>query len=92
MRKQELIQVHGLLVVTREHLSDREDVAIPPDAFDAYDDYGVGPTAIDKRKADHAEAVDRLAEGLRTALRARRQTAHPPSAPSESDASSPHTS
>lgn len=62
MRKQELIQLHALCVVIRSHVEARHDV--PPDAFRAYDEYGVPPTAIHRRKDAHWEALRRLLAGL----------------------------
>lgn len=84
MRKQELIHIHGLLAVTRQHLADREEIEIPADAFNAYDDYGVGPTAITKRKDAHKKAVDCLLDGLYTTLTAQQKVANAPSTASES--------
>lgn len=78
MRKQELIHMHGLLVVVRQHLAEQDDIEIPTGAFDAYDDYGVGPTAIAKRKDVHKEAVDRLLEGLQMALTTQQGAANAP--------------
>lgn len=78
MRKQELIHIHGLLVVTREHLADQDEIEIPTDAFDAYDDFGVGPTAIAKRKDAHIEAVEYLLDGLHTTLTTQQKVANAP--------------
>lgn len=78
MRKQELVHLHGLLVVIRGHLAEREDVEIPAGAFDVYDSYGVEPTAISERKDAHKEAVDRLLAGLHTTLAATREGADSP--------------
>lgn len=64
MRKQDLLHIHGLLVAVRRYLDEHDDVRVPPGAFDAYDGYGVGPTAVADRKAAHREAVDRLLGGL----------------------------
>lgn len=93
MRKQELIHIHGLLVVTRRHLADQADIEIPDEAFDEYDDYGVEPTAIAERKDAHKEAVDQLLDGFRTTLANRKKRAATLSPSSESiDASSARSS
>lgn len=78
MRKQELIHIHDLLAVTRDHLDDEGELDPPADAFDAYDDYGVGPTAIAKRKEAHKTAVDHLLDGLQATLTAQRKIANAP--------------
>lgn len=92
MRKQELIHIHGLLVVTRRHLADRGDIEIPDDAFDGYDDYGVGPTAIDERKDAHKEAVHQLLDGFRRTLTTQKKSTDALTPSSESiDASPPQS-
>ncbi|MFB6103408.1 MAG: UPF0058 family protein [Haloplanus sp.] len=65
MHKQELVQLHALGVLVRRHLEEHHDV--PDDAFQAYDDFGVPPTAIHRRKASHREALDRLLDDLTAA-------------------------
>jgi hypothetical protein len=89
MRKQELIHIHGLLLVTRRHLAAQERVEIPADAFDEYDDFGVGPTAIAKRKDAHKAAVDRLLAGLHSTLGTQRGTADASATSSEPSDASP---
>lgn len=66
MRKQELIHIHGLLVEVRRYFDDRDE--IPADAFDAYDTYGVTPTALHRHKDAHKEAIEHLLEGIDTTL------------------------
>lgn len=73
MRKQELVHLHGLLVVVRRHVDEQDEIQASRHAFDAYDEYGVRPTAIAERKEAHHAAVDHLLEGLQTTL-----TAHQP--------------
>jgi hypothetical protein len=68
MRKQELVHIHSLLVITRHHLAEQADMEIPDDAFDSYDDNGVGPRAIAKRKDAHKESVYLLLDGFRRML------------------------
>jgi hypothetical protein len=87
MRKQELIHIHRLLVVTRNHLADQADIEIPADAFDEYDEHEVGPTAIAKRKEAHKEAVEHLLDGVHTTLTTQRTVAT-----ASIDASSAHSS
>ena len=43
MRKQELVHLHGLFAAVRSYLREREDVTVPAEAFDPYDEHGVGP-------------------------------------------------
>lgn len=64
MRKQELVHLHGLFAALRSHLRERDDVTVPDDAFDPYDEYGVGPTALAERKDEHVTALDRLSDGV----------------------------
>lgn len=82
MRKQALVHLHELLVLVRRHLEERDGTPVPPGAFDAYDDYGVGPTAVAERKDRQREAIDRLLEGLYT-VTARRTAADAATAPSD---------
>lgn len=74
MRKQELVHLHGLLLIVRRHVDEQGNVEIPEGTFDTYDDYGIRPTAISERKKAHKEAVDLLAGGLQTALERQRST------------------
>lgn len=89
MRKQELIHIHGLLVVIRQHLAEQADIEIPDDAFDGYDDYGVGPTAIAQQKDAHKEAVDQLLDGFRRIRTTQKMDADTLSPSSESIDASP---
>lgn len=68
MRKQELVHFHRLLTEIRRHLVCQDDVRVPPDAFDAYDDFGVAPTSIASRKCEHRTAVEHLLDGLQATL------------------------
>lgn len=87
MRKQELVHLHGLLAMVRKHLEERGE--IPPGAFDTYDDYGIGPTAVAERKDRQREVIDRLLEGLYITVTAQRPIVDTATAPSDS-AGSPH--
>lgn len=69
MRKQELIQLHGLAVAVRGHLETAHDV--PADAFERYDAYGVGPAAIHRHKGDHRAALQHAMSGVVGAIEAR---------------------
>lgn len=89
MRKQELIHIHGLLVVTRRYLADQGDGEIPEAPFEEYDDYGVGPAAIAERKDTHKEAIDQLLIGLLTTLGTHETGANASSGSSESIDTSP---
>lgn len=62
MKKREIIYLHGLLGEVRRHLERRE--SLPPEDFEAYQEHGVGPTAIHRTKGEHEEAVQRLLEAL----------------------------
>lgn len=68
MRKQELVHFHRLLAEIRRHLVSQGDVRVPPDAFDAYDDFGVAPTSLASNKCEHRRAVEYLMDGLQTTL------------------------
>lgn len=70
MRKQELVHLHGLFVEIRRYLAAQDEIQIPTDAFDAYDESGIGPTAIAERKHAHQAAVDQLLDGLDTTVTA----------------------
>lgn len=74
MRKQELIHLHALCVLVREHAEARDDV--PPGAFASYEDLGVPPSAIYRSKAAHRRAVRALTASLASSVE-------------ESDASAP---
>lgn len=82
MRKQELVHLHGLLVEIRQQFTEQDDIQIPAYAFEAYDEYGVGPTAIAERKDTHQAAIDHLFDGLQTTLSAQQSTGEPASTPS----------
>lgn len=69
MKKRELVYLHSLLVEIRRYLAARGD--LPADAFAAYDEFGVAPTAVYETKSEHREAVMRLLDGLTTALETR---------------------
>ncbi|MBX0298200.1 UPF0058 family protein [Haloarcula nitratireducens] len=89
MRKQELIHIHCLLAVTRDHLADQEAIEIPIDAFDVYDDSEVRPTAIAKRKEAHKKAVDQLLAGFQITLTTQQRSADALSSSLKSSDSSP---
>ncbi|MBX0326007.1 UPF0058 family protein [Halomicroarcula sp. F13] len=89
MRKQELIHIHSLLVVTRQHLAEQADIEIPADAFDGYDDSGIGPTAIAERKDAHKAAVHQLLDGFQTTLNTHKKSADALTPSSESVDASP---
>ncbi|QIO24161.1 UPF0058 family protein [Haloarcula sp. JP-L23] len=74
MRKHELVHIHGLLVLVRRHLAEQEEIAIPTDAFDVYDAYGVRPTAIAERKDTHKTAIRHLLTGLNATLATEQST------------------
>lgn len=61
LHKDELIQLHTLLVRVRRHFP--EDGAAA-DAFRDYDDYNVSPQHIHKSKLQHKRAVFLLGKGL----------------------------
>lgn len=73
MRTQELIHLHGLAVAVRGHLEAAHDV--PADAFDRYDAYGVGPTALHRHEGDHRTALQHAMTGVVRVLEARSPTA-----------------
>lgn len=89
MRKQELVHLHGLLVEIRRHFVEQDEIQIPADAFEAYDEYGVGPTAIPERKDAHKAAVHHLLEGLETTVPTQQPAGEPASTPSDVIEASP---
>jgi hypothetical protein len=66
MRKQELVQLHALCDAVRTYLETRRDV--PSEAFRAYDEDHVSPTALHCPKRVHEESLGRLLDGLVTAV------------------------
>jgi len=62
MKKREIIYLHGLLGEVQRHIERRE--SLPPQDFEAYREYGVGPTAIHRTKGEHEEAVRLLLDAL----------------------------
>lgn len=62
MRKQELIQLHALTVLVRQHSEKHYEFS--PGTFQAYEDCSVSPASIHRRKADHKEALFLLLDGL----------------------------
>lgn len=66
MRKKELVHVHALLEEVRRQI--RSGGPVPPDAYDAYEAYGLSSAAVHYPKADHREAVFRLADGVVTTI------------------------
>lgn len=64
MRQQELIHLHALLVEIRNYLEDQEELSADP--YVDYDTFDVSPTAIDRTKDVHLEAMTRLMDGIQT--------------------------
>lgn len=84
MQKNELVHLHSLLSLLREHFEEEE--LIDPDAFEEYESLGVSPSQAYKRKGDHRRALLALSEILADELAARGkycssseqlETAHP---------------
>lgn len=69
MQKQALVHLHALCDRLREDLEDRE--AVPPGAFEQYDELRVAPSSIYRRKEAHRRANQRLLEGLTTVIERR---------------------
>lgn len=78
MRKQGLVHLHALCREVRTHVEVREDV--PPGAFDRYEEVGVSPSAIYRRKQSHRRSVQTLLDGIVTAVDADGPTASEPAA------------
>lgn len=66
MRKQELVHLHGLCMLVRDHVEAREDP--PPAAFGDYDRLEVSPSAIYRGKRAHRRAVQALASDIASAV------------------------
>lgn len=62
MRTQELVHLHALCDALRAYLEECRDV--PPEAFRRYHEHGVSPTAINRNKRAHEEALSRLLDGF----------------------------
>lgn len=63
MRKQELVHLHALGVACRRYV----DTEASPAAVEAYEELGVSPTSIHRRKDVHREATLRLFAGVAVA-------------------------
>jgi len=66
MHKDELLELHGQLVVIKEYFESREDVA--DDRFEAYEALGVLPSHVHKSKSEHKHAVFVLGNALAEAM------------------------
>lgn len=66
MKKQELIQTHRLLALTRNEMTEEGVIDGAPE----YDEMGVSPQSIHLSKNDHEEAILTLVEDLATELEA----------------------
>jgi hypothetical protein len=66
MRKQELVHLHALYTLVREHVTAREDPA--PGAFESSADIDVSPAAIYRSKRAHRRAVLQLAADVATVV------------------------
>jgi hypothetical protein len=79
MRKQELVQLHGLLVEITQFLVDQGTVST--DIWNEYESLGITPYSIHARKSEHEEAVLVLAATLRATLEQRPEEQSAISAP-----------
>jgi hypothetical protein len=66
MHKDELLELHGELVVIKEYFADREDVE--DGRFAAYDELDVQPSHVHKSKSEHKHAVFVLGNALAEAM------------------------
>jgi len=66
MHKDELLELHGELVVIMEYFSDREEV--DERLFDAYHQLDVDPDDVHKSKSEHKHAVFVLGNALANAM------------------------
>lgn len=64
MKKQELLQIHGLLAEIRAAYSDFEGYAEEGLHLEAYEAIGVRPTSVHKSKTDHRKAIFALVNGI----------------------------
>lgn len=65
MKKQELIQIHGLLVEVQSHYEMESGCSTD---CSEYERLGVNPTSIHRSKAAHEEAIFVLLDGLIDAM------------------------
>lgn len=66
MRKTEYLHLHALFVELRQQLQETEE--IPSDAFTAYDEYGIRPTGVHRRKDRHHRALGHLRDGVQATI------------------------
>ncbi|PCR92711.1 UPF0058 family protein [Natrinema ejinorense] len=71
MKSQEHIHLHALLFEVRRELE--QEGAVPPGAFDTYDEQPVRPTHIHKGKEAHKSGIKLLLKGIRRSIQK-----HPP--------------
>lgn len=67
MRKDELIQIHALLLEVRHSLGENEDV--PVEMQPTYGALDVRPTSIHKSKQSHQEAISILGGSIERSLK-----------------------
>ncbi len=66
MHKDELLELHEMMVTIMEHFRDRPD--IDPTLFDQYDELDVKPSDVHKSKSEHKHAVFVLGNSLANAM------------------------
>lgn len=67
MKRQELIQIHALLYVVRDHLKNNENV--PSDAFEKYDSQPIHPSHVHRSKVAHKNGINLILTGIECTLR-----------------------
>lgn len=66
MHKDELLELHEMMVAIMEHFRDRPD--IDPNLFDQYEELDVTPSDVHKSKSEHKHAVFVLGNSLAHAM------------------------
>jgi hypothetical protein len=67
MKKQELIQIHGLLDELSGHFSDELELSLENESFEEYQNIETKPIHIHKSKSDHKDAILALVNAIETA-------------------------
>ena len=67
VKSQELIQIHALLCVVREHLE--KERTVPSDAFVHYDSQPIRPSHVHQPKDAHKNGISLVLTGIECTLR-----------------------
>lgn len=68
MNKQEAMQVHRTLMATVQEIANTFDTNLGTSDLEQYQELGVRPTDLNKKRADHEEAILKLSDDLANSL------------------------